>query len=243
MASIPAPSAPSPAAPGPAVAGRPARRLLLAVVLAALALGLVPTAADAHPFGPPPRSWLEVDGTTVLLSWEAAYDDYLALGERLGYFEPGTSAAYLDPSVQVAPPRSDEEALATSDDLHAYLAANLVVAQDGERCDLDLVHTDRFVERGAIVRHECPQPVEDLTLRITMLQDLNEAYRTFGLAEEGPPGPFAVFTVEQPEHRVDVDDLADDGGGGGRLVLAGALVVLAVGVPTAVRRLTRPDGA
>ena len=223
--------------------GSLARRLLLAVALLALALGLVPTPAEAHPFGPPPRSWLEVDGTTVLLSWEAAYDDYLALGEQLGYFEPGTSAAYLDPSVQVAPPRSDEEALTASDDLRAYLGANLVVAQDGQRCDLDLIHTERFVERGAIVRHECPQPVEELTLRITMLQDLNEAYRTFGLAEQGPPGPFAVFTVEQPEHHVDVTDLADDGGGGGRLVLVGALAVLAVGVPTAFRRLTRPDGS
>ena len=243
MASIPAPPAPSPAAAGPTVSCPPARRLLLAVVAAAIALTLVPSPADGHPFGPPPRSWLEVDETTVLLSWEAAYDDYLALGEQLGYFEPGTSAAYLDPSVQVAPPRADEEALATSDDLRAYLAANLVVAQDGDRCDLDLIHTERFVERGAIVRHECPRPVEELTLRVTMLQDLNEAYRTFGLAEEGPPGPFAVFTVEQPEHRVDVTDLADDDGGQGRLVLVGALAVLAVGVPTAFRRLTRPDGA
>jgi hypothetical protein len=243
MAPIPAPPAPSPAAPGPAVPGPSARRLLLAVALVALVLGLVPTPAEAHPFGPPPRSWLEVDGTTVLLSWEAAYDDYLALGEQLGYFEPGTSAAYLDPSVQVAPPRSDEQALTDSDELRTYLAANLVVAQDGEPCDLDLIHTERFVERGAIVRHQCPQPVEELTLRITMLQEINEAYRTFGLAEEGPPGPFAVFTHEQPEHRIDVTDLTDDGGDGGRLVLVGALAVLAVGVPTAVRRLTRPDGA
>jgi hypothetical protein len=243
MASTPAPPAPSAAAPGRAVSGPPARRLLLAVALAALVLGLVPTTAEAHPFGPPPRSWLEVEDTTVLLSWEAAYDDYLALGEQLGYFEPGTSAAYLDPSVQVAPPRSDEEALATSDDLRAYLAANLVVEQDGQRCDVDLIHTERFVERGAILRHQCPQPVEELTLRITMLQEINEAYRTFGLSEEGPPGPFAVFTVEQPEHPVDVSDLADDGGGGGRLVLVGALAVLGVGVPIAFRRLTRPDGA
>ena len=243
MASPPTAPVPRPAAPVPAGSRLSARRLLLAVALAALALALVPAPVESHPFGPPPRSWLEVDDTTVLLGWESAYDDYLSLGEELGYFEPGTSAAYLDPSVQVAPPRSDEQALATSDDLRAYLAANLVVAQDGERCDLDLIHTERFVERGAIVRHECPRPVEELTLRITMLQDLNEAYRTFGLAEEGPPGPFAVFSVEEPEHRVDVTNLGDDGSGDGRLVLVGALAVLGVGVPIAVRRLTRTEGA
>lgn len=221
----------------------PARRPLAAVVLAALALALAPTAGHAHPFGPPPRSWLEVDDATVRLSWEATYDDHLALGERLGYFEEGTSAAYLDPSVQVAPPRADEEALAASDELRAYLAANIAVEQDGQRCDLDGVRTDRFVERGAIVHHVCPRPAEELTLRITMLHDVNEAYRTFGLAEAGPAGPFAVFTVEQPEHRVDVTELTGDGGAGGRLVLLAALGVLAAGVAVAFRRLTRREDA
>lgn len=217
-------------------------RMAVAIALPAVAIALWPGVASAHPFGPPPRSWLDVDGTTVMLSWEAAYDDYLALGEELGYFEPGTTTAYLDPSVQVAPARSDEEAFAASDELGTYLADNLVVEHDGRRCELEAVHHDAILERGAVVVHECPEPPGELTLRITMLQDLNDAYRTFGLAEEGPPGPFAIFTVEEPTHRVDVAELVGDSGAQGRLVLFGAVAVLAVGVPTAFRRLTRGDG-
>ena len=217
----------------------PSRTRTAAVTaLAALVLLAWPAAALAHPFGPPPRSWLEVDDEVVTLTWEAAYDDYLALGEHLGYFEPGTTEAYLDPTVQVAPPRGDEEALAGSEDLRAYLAANIEVAQAGHRCEPEAVDTDRFVEQGAVLRLRCPEPVEEATLRITMLQDINEAYRTFGLSEDGPPGPFAVFTFEDPEHHLDVAGLAGDDGGAGRLVLFGAVTVLAVGVPTAWRRLT-----
>lgn len=223
--------------------GRPRPPLLAPTLVAAALVALVgtvwPAPVTAHPFGPPPRSWMVVEDTSVLLSWEASYDDYLALGEHLGHFEPGTTTAYLDPSVQVAPPRAEEEAFTSSQQLRRYLVDNVVVEQGGARCEPAGTRTEAFFERGAVVRHDCPEPPRELTLRISMLHDVNEAYRTFGLAEAGPPGPFAVFTAEQPEHRVDVAELTGDDGGRGRLVLFGALAVLAVGVPLAVRRLLR----
>jgi hypothetical protein len=217
------------------------RRRLALIALATLAVLAGPVAALAHPFGPPPRSWLEVDGDTVSLSWEAAYDDYLALGELLGYFEPGTAAAYLEPDVQVAPPRAAEEELAASDELRSYLRENIVVSLDGRQCDPDRVETDRFVEQGAVVHARCPTPVETVEIRITMLHDINEAYRTFGLADGEEPGPFAVFTAQEPAHLVDLAEL-EGADGRGRLVLLGAVLALGVMVPLAVRRLTRGAG-
>lgn len=215
-------------------------RVVVVGTLATVLLTVWAAAGHAHPFGPPPRSWLEVDGTTVRLSWEASYDDYLALGEELGYFEPGTASAYLDPSVQVAPPRSDEEAFASSGALRDYLADNLVVEHDQRRCEVEAVRARAILERGAEIVHECPTAPQALTLRVTMLHDVNDAYRTFGLAEEGPPGPFAIFSTQEPAHEVDVAELtgADDGP---RLALLGAVAVLAAGVSVAFRRLTRRE--
>ncbi len=214
-----------------------------AVALATLALLAVPAAVQAHPFGPPPRAWLEVDGDVATLSWEAAYDDYLALGEHLGELEPGTSAAYVDPSVQVAPPRADVEELVASDRLRDYVMDNIVVTQDGEPCRTEQASTQHLVEQGAWLRVRCPAPVASPTIRITMLHDVNEAYRTFGLIEDGEPGPFAIFSVEQPEHEVDIEAIAGAGDGQARAVLLGAVAVLAVGVPVAFRRLTRDGGS
>lgn len=226
-------------APLPRTSPRP----VVAGALAALCLLVWPAAAQAHPFGPPPRSWLEVDGEVVRLSWQASYDDHLAVGEHLGHLEPGTAAAYLDPSVRVAPARAEVEALASSAELRTYFTDHIVVEQDGRRCEAVAIETDRFLEQGARLAHQCHGPVDEVTLRITMLHDINEAYRTYGLAEGGEPGPFAIFTTEQPEHRVDVAAIAGGGSGRARLVLLGAVAVLVLALPPVVRRLLRSEPA
>ncbi len=208
------------------------------LVASLLVLVSAPTAALAHPFGPPPRAWVTVDGTVVDIVWEASYDDHLAIGERLGYFEPGTSQAYLDPNVQVAPPRSQEENLAASGDLRDYLTDHIVVRQDGRRCEPRVIDTDAFVDRGAHTRHHCPQTAEVLDLRITMLHDIHDAYRTFGLAEEATAGPFAMFSVEEPEHAVTVTELDEGSSTTARLALLGALAVVVIGTVTGFKVIT-----
>lgn len=214
------------------------RRTALLLTLAALGLLLAPAAALGHPFGPPPRAWVTADGSAVDIGWEAAYDDHLAVGEYLGYFEEGTSQAYVDPNVQVAPPRADEEALAASDELRDYLASNIVVTQNGQRCEAQVLSTEAFVDRGARTRHRCPAVAGPLTLRVTMLHDIHDAYRTFGLADDGNAGPFAVFSVEDPEHTVTFEELDGEPATTPRLVLIGALVVVAIGTVTIFRVLT-----
>jgi hypothetical protein len=211
----------------------------MALLLAVATFGLVlaPVAAVGHPFGPPPRAWVTVDGPIVDIGWEAAYDDHLAVGEHLGYFAEGTSQAYVDPAVQVAPPRADEEALASSDDLRDYLSSNIVVMQGSQRCASQVLSTEAFVDRGARTRHRCPEATGPVTLRVTMLHDIHEAYRTFALADDDATGPFAVFSVEEPEHTVAMEDLGAGSPATSRLVLLGSLVVVVAGTATAFRVL------
>jgi hypothetical protein len=219
----------------PSTWARPVGLLLALIVVGLL---LAPVAALAHPFGPPPRAWVTTDGTTVEIGWEAAYDDHLAVGEHLGYFEQGTSEAYVDPNVQVAPPRADEEALAASEELRDYLESHIGVFQNGQRCAPQVLSTEAFVDRGARTRHECHDREAPLTLRVTVLHDIHDAYRTFGLADDGNAGPFAVFSVDDPEHAVTFGELEGDSTSSSRLVLIGSVVVVAVGTVTAVRMLT-----
>jgi hypothetical protein len=219
-------------------------RLVLGAALTLLTVLVTSSpVAQAHPFGPPPRAWLATDGPTVTIVWHAAYDDHLSIGEHLGYFASGTAEAYLDPTVQVAPPRADEEELAASPALHDYLREHIVVEQGGERCDPEVLSTEGFVDEGARTRHHCAEPLDELTLRISMMHDINDAYRTFGLADGGAPGPFAVFTVEEPEHEVVLAELTDEAGPLRHLPLVLAVLLVGGLATLAFRLLTRDDDA
>lgn len=169
--------------------------VLLAVLLAALPAG----PAHAHPLGPPPTALLSAAGATVTITWAGAVDDHLALGEHLGLLPAGTAAAYLDNTAQVAPSRADVAALSTSPTLVDYLLDHVVVRQAGSACDGSAPPPADFTTQGATVVYRCPQPVTAVELEITMLTDVHEAYRTFGIAQDEAADPQqAVFTATDP---------------------------------------------
>lgn len=209
---------------------------ILVVVLAAAIAGPV----LAHPYGPPPSALIAVRGSTVLIDWRATPDDAVAVGVHLGFFDEEVLDAYLEAPAQAAPPAADEDALTASPLLLTYLAEHVAVIQDGQRCEVTVVPPENFVHQGARVLHACPEPVDVVEVELTMLHDIHEAYRTFGLAEDEAAAPSqVVFTVSDPRHTIDF------GGGGTREdgrsavpagpVVGAAVLLVVVGTAAALR--------
>ncbi len=164
-----------------------------------LPLALVASPAAAHPFGPPPTARISAEGRTVTVAWSATPDDAVAIGENLGIMPPGSVAAYRqEGAAQVAPSSEDEARLSASAELVEYLTDNITVEQDGTPCEPTVPAIDDFVHAGARVVARCPIAVERATLRITMLHDINEAYRTVGIGRRTDPAQ-SVFTVAAPQ--------------------------------------------
>lgn len=199
----------------------PAAPRRTALTGAALLLALACAApAWAHPFGPPPTAVVRVEDGLVVIHWDAAQDDMLALGERLGVLPPGSVEAVQDGVTQVAPPAASEAALDTAPALAEYLRERIAVYQDGERCQATVEPIVDFVGRGATTVHRCPAPAIRVELRITMLHDIHEAYRTFAVAHEdataASPGQ-SVHTVRSPEATWDFTGAASGAPGGAPL--------------------------
>lgn len=155
-------------------------------------------AAWAHPFGPPPTARVAASGTTVEVTWTAEADDLLLIGERLGHLPPGTAAAALEGAVQVAPSRADAAALDAAPELHAYLLDRIAVRQDGRRCEGRVEDDLDFVTEGARLAFRCPAPVTVVELEVTMLTDVNPAYRTFAVSADPGRRQEAVLTAAAP---------------------------------------------
>lgn len=224
------------------------RALLALVLLLSPATLIVPyaTPALAHPFGPPPTAVVSAAGNTVTIQWRAAIDDMLAIGERLGVLPPGTAEGYREAAVQVAPPAAAEETLDRSPELAEYLQQRLTVTQhDGQdsiRCDFELVPVVSFLTEGAVTRHHCPKPVATVTLNITMLHDIHEAYRTFAIDRtEGVKPGQSVHTVTAPAAEWEFGAVTtpnDTSSTGGWWPLI-AILMLGAAAALAVRRRSR----
>ncbi|MFY1671118.1 hypothetical protein ACN27G_14270 [Plantactinospora sp. WMMB334] len=181
--------------PSPVAALRPAGLAGLAG-LAALALLAVPAPpAAAHPFGPPSIARVSVHGPRVEISWLAAEDDWVALGQSLGAFE--------DPALgPVATDLTGEQKLQRSALVHDYLLARITVRQAGAPCPGRLETLDRLLSQGARLSFDCPADVVDLDVTVGALTDLDEAYRTM-LTSQTPASPErALFTAAEQTHRV-----------------------------------------
>lgn len=203
-------------------------------------VALAPPAA-AHPFGPPPTARVSAQDRAVTISWSATPDDAVAIGELLGLMPEGSVQAYRqEAAAQVAPSSRDEAALSASPLLRRYLTDNIVVEQAGKPCPAEVAPPPDFVHSGATLVATCPEPVEDVTLRITMLHDINEAYRTVAIGTGSRPEQ-AVFTVAAPtaEWRFG----AATGSSSAPLPLAGvALVIVAAGAAAAFWAQRRREG-
>ncbi|MFF4763756.1 hypothetical protein [Streptomyces sp. NPDC001292] len=132
-----------------------ATRLLLIGLAAALALLGTAGTAEAHPFGTPPVARVKAEGRTVEITWSAPQND-------------------LDVLHQAA--QGDEA---------AYLGSHITVDQDGHECRLGTVDTQQLASKGAVVPYTCPEPVNAVALTITALTDVNPAYRTISVTDNG----------------------------------------------------------
>ncbi|OLF13662.1 hypothetical protein BLA60_00155 [Actinophytocola xinjiangensis] len=183
------------------------------------------TPAAAHPFGPPSTARLAVDGSTVSLSWLAAEDDWVALGQSLGAFD-GSAAV------------TGEEQLRRSPAVRDYLLARVTVSQGGRACPGELAPLADLTGQGARYTFHCPASVAELDVRVSALTDLNSAYRTVVTADAATPAR-GLLTAAEDTLRV---RFSGSGGLPGSVVgLAAGLavlvaVVVAVGLVVLVRR-------
>ena len=207
------------------VGGRAAHPTLPRVLVLTAVLVLVCAApAAAHPFGPPSTARIDADGATVTLSWLAAEDDWVALGNSLGAFDSSAAA-------------TGEEKLRRSPAVRDYLLDNITVSQAGRVCPGELAPLVDLAGSGARFTFSCAQPVSEVDVRLSALTDLNEAYRTVLTADTASPDR-VLFTATR-----DTTRLRFSGGGAGVTAsvvgLAIGTVVAAAGVLVVARRRRR----
>ncbi|TDC63334.1 hypothetical protein E1283_32560 [Streptomyces hainanensis] len=173
---------------------RPAALAACAAALLWAAAGPAPTAA-AHPFGPPSTATISTDGPLATLTWHAAEDDWVALGEAVGAFE--------DPALDaVSTELTGEQKLQRSPELRAYLLDRIHVAQGGARCAGEVASLDDLLTDGAVLEYRCPRDIEEVDVTVGALSDLNEAYRTMLTAESGGSPGQTLLTATDTTQRV-----------------------------------------
>ncbi|MEU5942356.1 hypothetical protein ABZ807_24965 [Micromonospora sp. NPDC047548] len=207
--------------------GRLAGTLLAGATALSAAVGPAAPAA-AHPFGPPSTAGISVDGARVTLAWQAAEDDWVAMGQSVGAFED-PNAGTVDTAL------TGEQKLQRSAAVRDYLLRHVEVSQAGRSCAEVLLPLERLLADGARFRFDCPEPVTEVRLTLTALTDLNPAYRTMVTAKTPMTPTQALFTATGTGH-----DLRVTATGGGRpaavtavatgtgLAAAGGLAVLLV---------------
>jgi hypothetical protein len=160
-------------------------RLLACIALCTAALVSSAAPAAAHPFGPPSTAQVVADGSTVKLSWLAAEDDWVALGQSLGAFD------------EVSAELTGEERLQQSTAVRDYLLEKITVSQQGQRCAGGLEALEGLLTRGARFTFTCPATVDEIDLTLGALTDLNESYRTVLTPETKTSPGQVMFTAAQ----------------------------------------------
>ena len=216
----------------PTCATSPIRHGGTLVTAAVLAL-LVLTAAAAwpHASGELPHARLSAADTTVTVVWTAATDDAADVAVAAGVWPEEIALAYLDVAfggdIDLLP--SAAEVATASDDpaLRRYLEDRVRILQDGVPCAGTAQPAADFVADGATIVFDCPEPVTDAVVEISLLHDRDTAYRTFSV--DGTQ-QYAVHTSAQPAHPWDFT-LAQQGSGAVPIVtlLLGAGVVALLG--------------
>ncbi len=189
----------------------PCRRLvaagaILVAVATALLLPWAPTPASGHAGGPLPHARLAAEGPIVTIEWTAAPDDTADVGIAIGLLPEEAMEAYLDVASEYLPTDDEIERLSRSAELRDYLVDNIQVRQDGQRCPGEAEPADNFIMDGATLTFRCPEPVEQVDVRVTMLHDQDPAYRTFSV--DGTV-QFAVHTSSAPEQTWDFTLVSD----------------------------------
>ena len=187
-----------------------------AAALAAVAGPAVPAAA--HPFGPPSSAGISADGAQVVIAWRAAEDDWVALGQSLGAFEDPVNGA-------VSTALTGEQKLQRSPAVRDYLLDRVAVNQAGRPCAGRLATLENLLSKGAEFTFDCPGPVVEVDVTVSVLTDLNEAYRTMLVAETAASPAQVLFTAAQTTAR-----LTFSGSGAGT---PAAVITVAIGTGAA----------
>ncbi|MGJ6962068.1 hypothetical protein ACSDR0_09150 [Streptosporangium sp. G11] len=193
---------------------------VLAGVLLVCALGGWATPAAAHPFGPPSTARIGADGSRVTISWFAAEDDWVALGQSIGAFEdPATGT--------VSTELTGEQKLERSPALRDYLLDRVTVAQGGRRCESRLEELRALVTDGARFVFDCRSPVTQVDVTVATLIDLNKAYRTMLVAETPATPGQTLLTEAESTRRLTFSGAGGSGMPPGTAVVVWAAVLLA----------------
>ncbi len=169
--------------------------MLCAVVLSLLAP--LPR-ADAHSSGQPPQARLSADGRVVNVHLTGAADDMANIGVALGLLPATTVDAYIGTGpFEDIPTPTQIVVLSRSPALRDYLLSHVQVRQDGMPCAGTATPASDFITNGARLTFTCAEVVDQVTLRITVLQDRDPAYATY--AVDGTVW-YAVHTSRLPEH-------------------------------------------
>jgi hypothetical protein len=191
------------------------------------------SAASGHASSIVPHARLSAEGRQVFVEWTAAGDDVADIGVGLGLL-PEEAALAFQGVGDAYPTTAQETRFARSDELESYLLDNVRVAQRGQPCDAQVSVPDEIIAEGVRFVFTCPQEVEQVSLRITMLHDRDETYRTYGI--DGTIWD-AMHTVDQPEHRWDATLVAHDTQPSGQPLLLAAIAVALVGGGAALKWL------
>lgn len=172
-------------------------------------------AVRTHPFGPPMEATLTRDGDQLVLTWTAAEDDWVVVGDASGAFAEREEG------------ETGEEVLADSPRIQDFLTEHLAVSQAGQACSREWLPTRDLLGEGVRAQFTCPDPDAPVTVHVDVLTDVNEAYRTVLRADSVGE---VLFTSTEPEHEIATAGLGDGGTTSNELVLLGVLfgvVVLA----------------
>lgn len=203
------------------------RRLVAAAIAAVVpAVGVAVIAAppaSAHPFGPPLSGRLDVDGAEVTVTWTAAEDDWVNLGNFLGAFTDQT-----DQTGGTDDQLTGADLLAQSDNLPSYLLSHFVIEQAGQPCQGQVTELQDLLTLGAQMVYTCPQPVTTVDLTVTTLTDINEAYRTVVTSDVPSEPAQGLFTTTTATQQWSFDEAAAGGTAQVALIAAGALVLAAL---------------
>lgn len=155
-----------------------------------------------------PHARLSAHDHSVEMEWTAAGDDVAEIGVGLGLLPEEAPLAYQGIGDDY-PTDGELATFARSALLHAYLLDNVEVRQDGRPCAAEVIVPDTVVAEGARFAFTCPDPVEVVDVRITLLHDRDPAYRTY--SSDGTLWD-AIHTADDPEHRWDATLVSAEGG-------------------------------
>jgi hypothetical protein len=201
-------------------------RALAAAAAAPAFVFAAPVAAGAHPLGDPQTVRLSATGNEVTVAWSAPPDDLLVLGSVTGVLEDRREYVFdLGAGGEPEPVgESDAEKLTARAEVADYLAANIVVEQDGRACPAE-VDLSGLVEDGAELVFTCEREIEVVDVAVTMLTDADPAYRTVAFAERADVGQ-RLYTVDEPSAAWRFDEAAVTGSRWPVLAAVGSVVVL-----------------